>query len=151
MIIETKLAKDQFFRLAVLRHFQRPTFYMYAFAAAALMAFAYVNGPLYLMLVGMVPFLLYIAMGVFSAWRDSRDTNQPYFLATRYEFGDRGVLIKTLQGQSELGWDQFEGWKMMVEIYVLFLSGGAIIAIPKSAVPKHQVEAFEGLLNRKIA
>ena len=150
MVIETNLTKDQFVRLSILRHFQRIHFYVFALIAAGLTAWGLMRGPLIFILVGWVPFLVYIFVGVFTAVKDGRDEDNPVFSSTRYEFTKKGVSIDSKVGKSNLGWQDFISWKTMTKCYVLTLTSGAILAIPQTAVPVNQITKFESLLNRNI-
>lgn len=150
MVIEAQLKRDQFVRLAVLRHFQRTSFYIYSIGCALLTAYGLVFGPLALLLAAWVPFLLYIFVGVLGAWRESRLPDRPYFLKTRYEFKPQGVTVSTAQGESDLGWDKIRDWRVLVDCYVLELIWGSILAIPQSDVPQHQREKLETLLSERV-
>ena len=146
MTIETRLSKEQFIRLSILRHIQRKTFYFWAFVCAVLTAYALLRGPYLLLLGAWVPFLLYLLVGVLGAFRAGADENQPYFLPTRYEFTKQGVSVSTAQNSSHLQWQHFAQWKMMARCYVLVLSAGPILAIPTTAVPPARIPEFESLL-----
>ena len=150
MVIETSLTRDQFIRLSILRHFQRIHFYVFALTAAGLTAWGLLRGPLIFILVGWIPFFVYIIVGVITAVKDGRDEDNPIFSSTRYEFTKKGVSINSKAGNSNLAWQDFIGWKMMTKCYVLTLSSGAILAIPQTAVPINQIAKFESLLNRNI-
>lgn len=150
MVIETQLSQEQFLRLSVLRHLQRPNFYVYAILCAGVTAYAIVQNRYSFILLGSLPFVVYILLGVVSAYRASRVKDAPYFLPTKYEFTERGVSISTPQGQSQLTWDQIESWKQLVNCYVLVLTGGAILAIPRESIPPHRAERFEQLLRKHI-
>ena len=151
MTIETTLSKDQFIRLAILRHIQRKTFYFYAAIGAAVTAFAIVRGgePI-LFALAWVPFLFYMLPGVIGPFRQSRDINQPLFQPTRYEFSKEGVAIKNKENESQLDWSQFSEWKTIAQCYVLYLIAGPILAIPQADVPVTQRVKFEDLLERHI-
>lgn len=150
MKVETTLSKEQFIRLAIWRHIQRRNFYFYAFTCAAVSAYALTRGVYILLPVVWIPFILYLALGIIGAFRDSADKNQPYFLPTQYEFTDQGVSVSTKQGRSELAWDKFTGWKKIAQCYILILTAGPILAIPESAVPTTQVVKLESLLRNHI-
>jgi hypothetical protein len=150
MTIETTLSKEQFFRLAILRHIQRKTFYFYAMVCAVLTANALVFGPLILLAAAWIPFALYVISGLFNAFQDSRDINHPVFLPTRYELTKKGLSIKTTQADSLVEWEHFSGWTTIAKCYVLTLTAGPILAIPQSAIPAVQTAKFEGLLNKYI-
>ena len=150
MVIEASLSKDQFIRLAILRHFQRIHFYIFAMAAAGFTAWALLRGPLVFLLVGWIPFLVYILAGIIAAVKDGNNKNNPVFLSTRYEFTPKGVSISNAQGKSQLEWHDFISWKVMVKCYTLTLSSGAVLAIPQSAVSGTQLAKFEGLLRKHI-
>lgn len=150
MTIEAALSKEQLTRLLLLRHIQRSTFYIYALACAALTAYGLVFGPLIVLLVGWVPFLIYLASGFLGARSGVRNENHPALLKTRYVFEKSGVLMSNSQGQSVLDWKHFSEWKVIAKCYILILAGGAILAIPQSDVPKAQLTKFENLLDRHI-
>ncbi len=151
MKIEATLTKDLFFRLSLLRHFQRIHFYFWAITAAGLTAFAFVQGPLILLLVAWTPFVLYVLLGVITAMRNSNNEEHPIFLTTKYEFSKKGVFMSSTQGQSQLNWDQFASWKTIADCFVLVLTSGAIMAIPRNDVPGMQQVKLEELLNKHIA
>jgi len=150
MTIEAMLSKEQLTRLLLLRHIQRSTFYIYALACAALTAYSLVIGPLIVLLVAWVPFLIYLASGFWGARSSGRNENHPALLKTRYVFEKSGVSMSNSQGQSMLEWEHFSEWKVIANCYILILGGGSILAIPKPDVPKAQVTKFENLLDRYI-
>jgi len=150
--IETTLSKDQFIRLAILRHIQRKSFYFYAAIGAAVTAFAIVRGgqPI-LFLLAWIPFLFYVLPGVIGPFRQSRETDHPLFQPTRYEFSKQGVTIKNSDNESELEWSQFSEWKTVAQCYVLYLTAGPVLAIPQADVPVTQQARFEDLLERHLS
>lgn len=150
MTVETTLTREQFIRLSLLRHIQRKTFYFYAIMCAVLTAYALVWGPQLLLLVAWVPFILYLLLGLIGALRDGNNKEHPLFQPTRYQFDHKGLSIKSNQGQSQLEWQHFAGWKTMAACYVLFLKAGPMIAIPQSAFSAPQIPEFEGLLRQHI-
>lgn len=150
MVIESRLTRQQFVRLAVLRHFQRAQFYVFASLAAGLTAFGIVLGRAILVPAGWVPFLVYILAGIVGAVRDGRAKDAPYFLPTRYDLTAGGVDVATSRGRSHLDWSRFEGFRKMVGCYVLILGGGAILAIPEEAVPRGQAGRLEELIRRHL-
>ena len=150
MVIETSLSREQFIRLSILQHIQRKTFYFYAITCAVITAYAVTRGAYILLAIAWIPFILYLLLGILSAFRDGADKNQPYFLPTRYEFSKRGIEISTSQGQSQLTWEHFARWKIMAQCYVLFLTGGPILAIPRSALSTTQAPKLESLLRNHI-
>jgi hypothetical protein len=150
LVIETSLTKDQFIRLSILRHIQRPTFYFIIITASVLTVWALYGGPFLLIFVVWTPLILYLIFGVVSAYRDSKLRQTP-FLPTRYEFGKKGVQVSTSEGSSLLPWNDFVGWRTLVGCYVLVLSAGAILAIPQQSLPKPKQEQLETMLTRRIA
>ncbi len=151
MVIHVTLSKGLFIRLSILRHFQRLTFFVYATLCAGVTAYVLLQGAdPNLLLLGWIPFGLYVLFGILSAIRASRDKNAPYFLPTRYEFTTAGITISTSQGRSQLGWEHIESWGNMINCYVIVLQGNAVLAIPQDAVPPHQVAGFEALLQEQI-
>lgn len=150
MIVEAQLTREQFRRLSLLRHFQRAPFYIWASVAAGLTAIATVYFRPQLILVGWVPFLAYVLVGLVSAVRGGRDRRAPYFLPTRYDLSPKGVEVKTERGGSHLAWSDFTGSRKMVGCYVLTLRSGAILAIPQEAVPPRERPRLEALLDEKL-
>ncbi len=151
MVINTTLSRDLFIRLSILRHIQRPTFYVYALLAAGLTVYTYTQGrPIVFLFMGWIPLGLYLFLGVISAIRASRIKDAPYFLPTGYDITDDGVAINSARGESHLEWKHFESWHEMVNTYVLVLEGGAILAIPQASVPPHKRDEFEDLLRTHI-
>lgn len=145
--IKAHLKRGQALRLSLLRHFQRPTFYLNALMFAGFTAFAFLRGPLILMLVGWLPLTVYIIVGIVNAVQSSSGKDQPHLLPTRYEFDSAGVHISNPQGKSTLGWEQFSRWDKLLDCYVLALYSGSIIAIPEKDVSRLQAEALERILN----
>ncbi len=151
MVIHATLSKALFIQLSILRHFQRLTFYVYATLCAGVTAYVLLQGAdPRLLLLGWIPFGMYMLSGILSAIRASRVKNAPYFLPTRYEFTPAGITISTSQGRSQLGWEHIESWGKMVNCYVLVLQGNAVLAIPQEAILPHQVAGFETLLQKQI-
>ncbi len=149
LVVETRLTKDQFIRLSMLRHFQRPTFYFNAVTGAVLTAYGLFGGPFVILFVAWTPLLLYILFGVIAAFRDSRVREAP-FLKTRYEFDKRGVHVSTEKGESLLVWDEFIGWRVLIECYVLALKAGAILAIPRESISMQKQAQLEEILYANI-
>ncbi|WP_129631252.1 YcxB family protein [Candidatus Oscillochloris fontis] len=151
IVIEAHLQPGHFFRVSLLRHIQRTSFYFYALTAAGLSALAYTMTVSYLvLLVAWIPFVIYLVLGLVNAIVGSRRADQPYFLPTRYEFGDHALKLRTIQGASEVAWDDFREWRKVVGCYVLYLNAGAVIAIPLEDVTKGRESAIEGFLKQKI-
>ena len=150
MTIETQLTKSQFTRLAILYHIQRKQFYFFALTAAVVSVVAVVQQYYPLLAVVWLPFILYLGIGIFSAYRDAAKDDNPAFLPTTYKFNDTGVFISTEQGRSNLKWNQFAGWSTIAGIYVLTLKQGSMLAIPQGAVKTTQVAKFKALLNKHI-
>jgi len=150
MTIEAALSREQFIRLSILRHIQRKNFYFYAAVCAALTGYALLRGPNLLLFAAWVPFILYLVPGILGAYRESANKDNPLFLPTRYEFNQRGVSISSSQGDSQLTWDYFAGWKIMAECYVLVLKAGPMLAIPQATLSSTQVPQFETLLQKYI-
>lgn len=151
MIIKTTLSKDLFIRLSLLRHIQRSTFYVYALLAAGITAYTLAQGrPGTFILLGWVPFTLYMLVGIFTTLRASRVADAPYFLPTEYKFTNDGISISSSQGHSKLGWEHIQDWRQMINTYVLVLEGEAILALPQEAVPPHQRADFEKLLRERV-
>ncbi|NJL32930.1 MAG: hypothetical protein HC893_02600 [Chloroflexaceae bacterium] len=106
MVINVQLKKGQVFRLSLLRHFQRPAFYINALAFAGFTAYAFTRGPLILMLIGWLPLTVYIVSGIITAAQAAYGKDQTHLLPTRYEFTNQGVQISNTQNkQSTVGWD----------------------------------------------
>lgn len=151
MVFETQLTRNQFIKLALIRHFSRANFYFLAATCSLFTAYAIYKDAWLLLLAIWPPFLLYIAFGVVSVFRQSSDPNKPFFLPTRYELTETGLLVRTEQGQSELPWEEFISFRMMSGCYVLYLESGPMLAIPQEAVPEKKVEAFEKFVEERLA
>lgn len=151
IVVEARLRPAQFFQLSLLRHFQRPSFYFYSITAALLTALSYtMNLNMLVLMVAWVPFGIYMLLGLANAYAGTRNPNQPYFLATRYEFADDALKVSTAQGSSRLSWDSFKEWRKVVGCYVLVLDSGPIMAIPLADVSKGREPAIEDFLKKKI-
>ena len=150
MIIKTKLERSQFIRLAILYHIQRKSFYFFAITAAIITAFAVTQQLYALLVVVWLPFILYLGVGVFGAYRDSSNPENPVLQPTTYRFDQKGVDIESISGHSQLTWTQFQKWSIVARIYVLTLNSGQMLAIPQSAVSATQVARFRAMLNRHI-
>ena len=150
MIIETQLTKPQLTRLAILHHIQRKQFYFYAITAALITVFAVVQQLFALLVVVWLPFLLYLAIGIYGAYRDAANEAHPAYQPTTYKFTEKGVAVNTTQGSSQLNWDQFSNWSVIANIYVLTLKQGAMLAIPQSSIKTTQVAKFRAMLNNRI-
>jgi hypothetical protein len=147
MVINAQLKRGQVIRLALLRHFQRPAFYINALAFAGFTAYAFMRGPLLLMLVGWLPLTVYIIAGLVIALQAGRGKTRAVLLPTRYEFTNRGVNISNNEGRhSEINWEHIIAWDKVLDTYVLTLENGPILAIPQSDVPRNKTEEFERLL-----
>ncbi|NJP06683.1 MAG: YcxB family protein, partial [Chloroflexaceae bacterium] len=107
MVIESTLAKNQFIRIAISRHFQRLTFFFSAITCAGLTAFALFEGQPIFLLAGWIPFLLYIVHGVYSTFRAAGGESNPLFLPTRYELKEQALEIAHPQGQGRVEWQYF--------------------------------------------
>ncbi len=150
MNIEATLTPDQFVRLSMLHHFQRKQFYFFALTAAVVTAYAIFSGAYIMLAVVWLPFVLYVVVGIYGAYRESRDANNPVFKPTTYNFSSTGVAISSTAHNSQLGWEQFSGWSMMAQMYVLKLKSGQILAIPQAAVTSTQAPKLRALLNAHL-
>lgn len=150
MVIDARLSRRQFIRLAILRHLQRPGFYLFAGICAFLSAYALLQGVPLVLLAGWAPFLLYIALGVLGALRAGRNPRNPSLAQTRYAFTDEGIAVRALRQESHIPWAQVWSWRVLLNCYVVTLAGGFILVIPQEAVPPHQRAAFEALLRERI-
>lgn len=151
MTIEATLSQDEFIRLAIWRHFNRRWFFFYALTAALTTAYTVVFGATYwLLVIVWIPFALYILLGIFEAIRDSRQADNPILLKTKYKFDGKGVSISNAQGDSQLIWEQFISWRYIAQCYVLLLTGGLMIVIPKSALSTTKVTKLESMLKQYV-
>jgi hypothetical protein len=151
MTIKARLNKDQLFRLAVLRHIEKPTFFFNAFTSAGLIAYAIWQDIYVIMFVAWMPFVLYIALGVFEAFRASRDRNNPLLLPTTYEFTEEGISITTNVGKGHLEWEYIGKVKVVLDCYVFYMTNGQMVAIPRSDVPPHRKKEFEQFVHQQLA
>jgi Ca2+/Na+ antiporter len=150
MNLEAELTRDQFTRIAILHHIQRRQFYFYALTAALVTVFAITQTMYILLLVAWVPFVVYLAIGIYGAYKESGDEKNMAFLKTRYKFSDTGIIIDTANGQGQLKWEQVGRWKIIADCYVLQLKNGPILAIPETAVNVQQTPKFKAILNKHI-
>lgn len=151
MIIEATLSKDQFIRLSILQHIQRGRFYFYALTCAGVTAYViFLGGPNLFLLVAWIPFILYLALGILSAFQDSAAKNNPHLQPIRYRFSSKGVSISSDPNKSNLEWKHFTTWQTVAACYVLTLTDGAILAIPTAALSTEQKPKFEAMLDEYI-
>lgn len=151
MTIEATLSQDEFIRLAIWRHFNRRWFFFYAITAAVVTTYTTMFGATYwLLLVVWLPFALYILLGIIEAIRDSRQVDNPILLTTKYKFSGNGVSMSNAQGESDLTWEQFVSWRYIAQCYVLLLTGGLMIVIPKSALSTTKVTNLESMLKQYV-
>ncbi len=150
MVIKATLSRDQFIRLSITRHLQRKHFYFYVVTFATLTGYGLVRDVPLFYYIAWIPLVIYLLAGIIGAIRDSADKTQPHFLPTTYEFTEKGVSVSTKEGSSQLAWEIFSQWNILVKCYVLVMDAGPILAIPKSAVPVTQIVKFENLLSKHI-
>lgn len=152
MIIESALTRQEFIRHALTRHFGRPTFYVFAFVAAVLTAYAFLadDAPTILYLAAWLPLLVYAVGGWITISRQSRNQSLPLYLPTRYELTRKGIELSSRQGRSEFAWTDFRAWRKVVGLYELALTNGQLLVITQRAVPPRQVGSFEELLRKQI-
>jgi hypothetical protein len=150
MTIRTKLERSQFIRLAILYHIQRRSFYFFAITAAIITVFAVTQELYALLVVVWLPFILYLGIGIFGAYRDGNNPENPALQPTTYRFDHKGVDIESSTGHSQLAWSQFHKWSIVAHIYVLTLNNGEMLAIPQSAISTAQVARFRAMLNKHI-
>lgn len=152
MIIESTISRREFTRHALTRHFRRPAFYLYAFVAAVLTAYAFwmSDPPLVLYLAAWLPLLVYSIGGWIRITQRSRDQSLPIYLPTRYEFTRRGVELSSRQGRSEFAWEDFRAWRKAEGVYELTLRSGQLLIISQRAVSSRQAAALEELLKTRI-
>lgn len=144
------LSRDQFIKLALVRHFSRGNFYFLAATCSLFTAYAIYQDAWLLLVAVWPPFVLYIGYGIASVLRASRDPASPLFLPTHYEITDAGITVETEQGRSEIAWNEVTMFRVMVGCYVLYLESGLVLAIPQKAVPKEQVEPFEKFVSERL-
>lgn len=150
MTIDVQLTRSQIIRLAILYHIQRKQFYFYAITAAVISAVAIFQQIYPLLVVVWLPFLLYLIVGIYGAYRDGSKVDNPALLPTTYKFSDTGVTISNKQGSSQLSWNQLAGWSIIAGTYVITLKQGSMLAIPQSALTTTQVAKFKGMLNKHL-
>ena len=150
MTVTAQLEKSQYIRLVILQHIQRNSFYFYAITAAIVTVFAVTQRMFALFAVGWLPFILYLGVGIFGAYRAGNNPDNPALQPTTYRFTDRGVDIEWNQGQSQLKWDQVRKWSIVAHVYVLTLNNDQMLAIPQSAISTTQVARFRAMLNKHI-
>jgi len=150
MNVHATLNRDQYIRVSLWRHFSRRLFFFYAATAAFVTAYAIIFEAYIFLLVGWIPFSLYILFGMVDVFRSSRQDNQPALQPTQYKFEKSNISVKMGGETSQLAWDDLKNWRLIADCYVLVLVNGAVLAIPKRDVPLQRVKKFEDLLNEQI-
>jgi hypothetical protein len=152
MIIESSLSRQEFTRHALTRHFGRPSFYLYAFVAAVLSAYAFFQDspPPLLLAAAWVPLLVYAVGGWVAITRRSRDGALPVYLPTRYELRPSGVEVSSREGRAEFGWESFRSWRKVAGVYELVLTSGQLIVISERGLSAKEVRSLEQLLAQRI-
>jgi len=152
MIIESTLSRQEFTRHALTRHFSRPGFYLYAFVAAVLSAYAFFqpDPPPLLLVAAWLPLLVYAGGGWVAITRRSRDENLPVYLPTRYELRPAGVELSTKQGRAEFGWGNFRSWRKVAGVYELALTSGQLLVISGRGLSAREVRSLEQTLAERI-
>jgi hypothetical protein len=152
MIIESTLSRQEFTRHALTRHFRRPGFYVYAFVAAVLSAYAFfqASAPPLLLVAAWLPLLVYAVGGWVSITRRSRDESLPIYLPTRYEIRPGGIEVSSRQGRSALPWEGFRAWGKVSGLYELSLTTGQLLVISARALSQKQAHELEQTLSKRI-
>lgn len=150
MVIKTQLSRDQFMMLSFWQHISRQMFFFFAITCGAVTIYVMLQGGLHLFLVAWIPLVVYLFMGLVNVLRESSLKDHPVYLPTEYTFSETGVTIANARAESALQWDDFTGWKRMVNCYVLLLPASKMIAIPQPAVAPHQVDRFEKMLHEYL-
>ncbi len=149
---ESALTRQEFVRHALSRHFRRPMFYIFAFVAAVLTAYAFMSetAPAILYLAAWLPLLIYAVTGWISLSRQSRDNQLSIYQTTLYTFSQRGIELNSRQGRSTIRWPEIQNWRKVIGIYELVLTNGQVMVIAQRAVPPRQLKSFEDLLKQQI-
>jgi hypothetical protein len=150
MVVNAKLSKRSFIRLAILRSLQRPTFYFFAVLCAVITTYAIVQGSYRILLAGWVPFAVYILIGVIGAVRAGNAPNNPVLAPTRYTFTEEGIKVRSGKEEGEIRWNQVRMVQRLLDCYVMTLVTGQIVVFPRSAVPAAQSGAFEAMLRERV-
>lgn len=138
------------FQLTLLRHIERPAFYFYAVTVAALIVYAVWKNITIMLFLAWVPFIFYVAFGIFGAWRYSRESNNPLLLPTHYEVTDQGLSLKTSIATSFLEWKHIRSVKIVIDCYIFSLTSRQILAIPRADIAANHKEAFEEMVRAKL-
>lgn len=150
MVVNAQLTKSQFIRLSILYHIQRKQFYFFALTAAAVTGYSMYSKTYVLLAVVWIPFLMYLGIGIFGAYREGSNENNPVYLPTRYEFSDTGIMISNEENEGKLNWDQLVNWQVIAKTYVLTLKNGQILAFPQNALSSMESPRLKSLLNKHI-
>ncbi|MCB0163901.1 MAG: YcxB family protein [Anaerolineae bacterium] len=150
MVIDSTMPKSTYIRLSLLLFFQNKFLYIYLAVCGLVTAYALSTGNYGLLFIAWLPYLAYLALGIFTTVRNSSAENQPFLLPTRYTFQKKEITTKTSLGEGNFKWDEFIQWRTLADCYILLHQDNFILAIPKSAVPKKEVEAFETMLKERI-
>lgn len=152
MIIESTLSRQEFARHALTRHFGRPSFYVYAFVAAVLSAYAFFQEsvPPLLLVAAWLPLLVYSVGGAVQITRRSRDAALPVYLPTRYEIRPGGIEVSSRQGRSDLPWESFRAWRKVSGVYELSLTSGQVLIISERALTQKQARELDQTLTKRI-
>lgn len=152
MIIESTLNRQEFVRYSLTRHFNRPSFYFYAFICAALTTYTFITpgARQALYLAAALPVLAYSLGGWIAVMRRSRDESMPLYMPIRYEFSKQSIEVNSRLGRSVVAWSDVRDWNKVIGVYELSLENGQLLVIAQRAVAPQQVSQFEALLNQQI-
>ena len=94
--------------------------------------------------IAVVAGFLYYLTSIFYMGLSSMNRN--FFLPAKYFFRREDVQMITPISKETYKWDTFVKWKNTAGHYLIYISKGNAITIPKSAISAQDVSTFEGLL-----
>jgi hypothetical protein len=150
MTFKAKLNKDQLFRLTILRHIEKPSFYFNAFTSAIFIAYAIWQDIYLILFIAWIPFVLYMALGATDAFRSSRDKDNVLLLPTQYTFNDDGITLKTSLAEGHLQWEHIAKMKTVMDCYIFYLENGQMVAIPQEAIPANHKAEFQQIVRQNM-
>lgn len=150
MNINVTLPKSTITRLGLLLFFQNKGLYIYLVASGVVTAYTLSTGNYGLLIVAWLPYLFYVFLGIFNILRQTRRDDNPQLLPARYTLSGSGITVKTKLGENKFGWDEFKGWQVVAENFVLLHSEGFIFAIPKKDIPTEKLAKFQRYLKEYI-
>lgn len=150
MVFDARLAKEQFIRIAIVRHLQRPIFFLISLFCTGLMAYAIIQEDYRVIWAGVIPLIVYILVGIITALRTGNDPQNPVLSRIEYSVSEAGLGLKMPQMQRQIAWKELLSWRILLGCYILKTTAGKILIIPKRDVPTGYVNTFEATLLKQL-